>query len=29
MELAKVPPEVRSNTVSSSTGIETVHQARG
>jgi len=29
MELAKVPPEVRFNTVSSSTGIETVHQARG
>jgi quinol monooxygenase YgiN len=29
MELAKVPPEVRFDTVSNSTGIETIEQARG
>ena len=28
MELAKVPPEVRFDTVSSSTGIETIEKAR-
>lgn len=29
MELAKVPPEVRFNRVSHSTGLETIQQARG